>query len=278
MRTGAGLMCLLAAAPARAASPAPQEDWYGRISPDREAVYRWERGCRASYVLSWNGVLKAGEMEIEIESRDSGRQELRLVSAKAQGKSAGLARIFWHYDCKYNSLIDVDTFVPREILYLEEERKDRTRTEVEFEKGRAVCLKRVEQKKDGEVDESRRVFKAPRIHDLTSGILYLRSQPLETGDEMSLVIYPFDTSYLVTFRVLEREPHRTEAGKFAAIKLDLGIEKILKGNRLERYKKFKRATIWISDDAFRMPLEIRAEIFVGSIRAEMVERGFSGGE
>lgn len=226
--------------------------------------------------MSWNGVLKAGEIDLEIAGAESGRSGPRLVTAEAKGRSASLARVFWHYDCDYRSIIDADAFLPREVLYLEEERKDKTRTEVEFEKGKAICLKKVEQKKSGEVNEWRRVFKAPRIHDLTSGILYLRSQPLETGDEIRLVLYPFDTSYLVSFRVLGREEHRSPAGKFPAVKLDLGIEKILKGNRLERYKKFKRATIWISDDAHRLPLEIRAEIFVGSIRAEMVERAFSG--
>jgi hypothetical protein len=38
---------------------------------------------------------------------------------------------------------------------------------------------------------------------------------------------------------------------------------------LSSYKKMKTSTIWISDDALRLPLEMHAEIFVGYMFARM---------
>jgi hypothetical protein len=38
---------------------------------------------------------------------------------------------------------------------------------------------------------------------------------------------------------------------------------------LEPHRKFRRATVWISDDANRIPLRIEAQIFVGTVFAEL---------
>jgi hypothetical protein len=38
---------------------------------------------------------------------------------------------------------------------------------------------------------------------------------------------------------------------------------------LEPHRKFRHATIWISDDENRIPLRIEAQIFVGTVFAEL---------
>ena len=42
-----------------------------------------------------------------------------------------------------------------------------------------------------------------------------------------------------------------------------------KGEALEPHKKFQNGTIWLSDDADRIPLRIEVNIFVGYIFAEL---------
>ncbi len=51
--------------------------------------------------------------------------------------------------------------------------------------------------------------------------------------------------------------------------MDLQLSKISKDLELEPHKKFRQATIWLSDDADRIPLRIEAQIFVGTIFAEL---------
>jgi hypothetical protein len=59
------------------------------------------------------------------------------------------------------------------------------------------------------------------------------------------------------------------AGSYNAIKLDLQLSKVGKNFQLEPHKKFRRGIIWISDDPDRLILRVEAQIFVGTIFAEL---------
>ncbi len=59
------------------------------------------------------------------------------------------------------------------------------------------------------------------------------------------------------------------AGTYNAIKLDLKLKRIGKHLELEPHKKFRRASIWVSDDAERLLLRIEAQIFVGTVFADL---------
>jgi hypothetical protein len=54
------------------------------------------------------------------------------------------------------------------------------------------------------------------------------------------------------------------------------LAKIGKKRDLEPHKKFKRASVWISDDADRLLLRIEASIFVGKVFAELQSVQFPG--
>jgi hypothetical protein len=69
--------------------------------------------------------------------------------------------------------------------------------------------------------------------------------------------------------VTGREKVSVPAGTFNAIKLDLQLNKIGKKGDLEPHRKFRRGTIWISDNPDRMLLRIYAQIFVGTVFAEL---------
>jgi hypothetical protein len=69
--------------------------------------------------------------------------------------------------------------------------------------------------------------------------------------------------------VLGRERLTVPAGTYNAIKLDLQLSKIGKQRQLEPHRKFRRAVVWISDDPDRLMLRIEAQIFVGTVFAEL---------
>ena len=58
-------------------------------------------------------------------------------------------------------------------------------------------------------------------------------------------------------------------GTYNAIKLDLQLNKIGKNRELEPHRKFRRATVWLSDDSDRLLLKIQAQIFVGTVVVEL---------
>ena len=109
----------------------------------------------------------------------------------------------------------------------------------------------------------------PNLHGLLSALLYLRSQPLKEPNTYRVAVYPTTNAYIATITVLGREKIATRAGSFNAIKCNLQLSKVGKGNTLEPHKKFKRATIWISDDNDRVLLRVEAQIYVGTVFADL---------
>ena len=100
-------------------------------------------------------------------------------------------------------------------------------------------------------------------------MLYLRSQPLKERSVYRVVVYPANNAYLVTTTVLGREKISVHAGSYNAIKIDLQLLRVGKQLQLEPHRKFRRATIWVSDDTDRILLRIEAQIYVGTIFAEL---------
>jgi len=97
----------------------------------------------------------------------------------------------------------------------------------------------------------------------------LRSQPLNDRSVERVVVYPASSAYLASVTVLGREKISVRAGTYNAIKLDLKLKRIGKHLELETHKKFRRASIWVSDDAERLLLRIEAQIFVGTVFADL---------
>ena len=100
-------------------------------------------------------------------------------------------------------------------------------------------------------------------------MLYLRSQSLKDHSVNRVVVYPASSAYLATITVLGREKVSVHAGAYNAIKIDLQLKRIGKNLELEPHRKFRRGTIWVSDDADRMLLRVEAQIFIGTIFAEL---------
>src|SRR5206468_5853502 len=121
----------------------------------------------------------------------------------------------------------------------------------------------------GAAETKTRQFSLPNPFDLHSAALYLRSQPLKDHSVYRVVVFPATSAYLATVTVVGREKISVRAGTYKAIKLDLQLKRIGKHLELEPHRKFRRGTIWVSDDAERLLLRIEAQVFVGTVFAEL---------
>jgi hypothetical protein len=139
-------------------------------------------------------------------------------------------------------------------------------TELQFTN---VGVTRVRQKIPNDPFPSKKTLKFPHMFDLHTALLFVRSQRLENGRSFSFVVYSITSPSLETVTVTGREKISVKAGRYNAIRLDLKQWDITKTFEIESDRNFKRATAWLSDDADRLPLKIEAEIFVGSVWAEL---------
>ena len=266
---GALLLCLPVAYGAKQAK-APQPAWMQNVTKDQPGKFVKVPACELNYHLSWNGMLKAGEATLKLGRPDP--ETPRLMLGTCEGKSSGLAKRLWSYQNLFTSRIEPKSLRPVSFEANEVEKKEQIFTKALFANGVVTSTETVKRK--GRKDKTKeRVFAYDHAHDLLSTVLYLRSQPLNNGDEINMVVHPFKSAYFTKFKVLGRETFKSELGKKKAIKIQIKLYKIDQDNlELKNYEKFKKATIWISEDEYRMPLEVRSEVFIGSVRATLTGR------
>ena len=236
-------------------------DWQATLSKEPAGNFPELRPLRASYRFGWSGVTAAtGEIHFSKPSND--RFEL-----EGTGHTIGFVRALWKLDVTQRAVANSQTLAPIETQQTESYRSKKIATHLTFTNN-GVTRARTEGEGDAAKTSSKQ-FSFPNLFDLHSAALYLRSQPLKQGNVYRLPVYPATNAYLAIIKVIGRDKISVRAGAYNAIKLDLQLKRIGKHLELEPHKKFRRATIWVSDDAERLVLRIEAQIFVGTVFAEL---------
>jgi hypothetical protein len=236
-------------------------NWQATLSKDSAGNFPELHPLRASYRFGWSGLTAAtGEVHFTKPSRDK-------FQFDGTGRTIGLVRVLWRLDVNHSAAASAETLHPIETQQTESYRWKKIVTHLAFTNS-GVTRTRTEGQ--GDIAETKtRPFTFPDLFDLHSAALYLRSQPLRDRGVYRIVVYPATNAYLATVSVVGREKISVHAGTYNAIKLDLELKRIGKHLELEPHRKFRRATIWVSDDAERLLLRVEAQIFVGTVWAEL---------
>jgi len=235
------------------------ENWEATLSKDPAGNFPELRSLRASYRFGWSGLTAAtGDVHFTKPSEDK-------FQLDGTGRTIGLVRALWKFDVNYQAAASAGTLRPIETQQIENYRSKKIITYLTFTNN-GVTRARTEGKG---AEVKTRQFNFPNLFDLFSAMLYLRSQPLKDHSVYRVVAYPATNAYLATVTLIGREKISVHAGSYSAIKLDLQLKRIGKHRELEPHRKFRRATIWVSDDAERLLLRIEAQVFVGTVFAEL---------
>jgi len=236
------------------------ENWEAKLSKDPAGNFPELRPLRASYRFGWSGFTAAtGDVHFTKPSENK-------FQLDGTGRTIGLVRALWKLDVNYQAAASAETLRPIETQQIEDYRSKKIATHLAFTNN-GVTRARTEGK--GGAEAKTRQFNFHDLFDLFSAMLYLRSQPLKDHSVYRVVVYPATNAYLATVTVIGREKISVHAGSYSAIKLDLQLKRIGKHRELEPHRKFRRATIWVSDDAERLVLRIEAQVFVGTVFAEL---------
>jgi len=236
------------------------ENWEATLSKDPNGNFPELRPLRASYRFGCSG-LTAATGDVHFTKPSANKFQL-----DGTGRTIGFVRALWKLDVSYQAIASAETLRPTETQQIENYRSKKIGTHLTFTNN-GVTRARTEGK--GAAEAKTRQFNFPDLFDLFSAMLYLRSQPLKDHSVYRVVAYPATNAYLATVTVIGREKISVHAGSYSAIKLDLQLKRIGKHRELEPHRKFRRATIWVSDDAERLLLRIEAQIFVGTVFAEL---------
>ncbi len=208
------------------------------------------------------GFLETGRAKIEI-GRDVDSEAGEIWPIKVDARTTGTAGFL--YDM--NTLF-VSHFIPEEDRTLGFDRDSVERGDARFTTMRldhANQKAEVVRKQEGRPEERRTYEVGPASHDIASAIFWLRDRPLNVGDVEKIRVFTGRKAWDMKATVTGTERIRTQWGRMEAKHIRLHTQ--FDGDAAAR----RDIEIWMANAPHHVPLAIRADLALGSIRADLRE-------
>lgn len=222
--------------------------------PTKEIPY--VSGERLVYIAHF-GWMNAGKATFTI--RDSIFEQRKLYHAIAQANTIGLADKLFEVRDVYESFFNPKNNQTYLSIRNISEGKYKYYNEVRYN----YDEKKVVSQKSGEHEVPENIL------DMLGAFYYFRGSMVERikkkGDELVLDTYFADEIFPLKMRYVGDEKIRTKLGKFNAMKFSPVVEP----GRI--FDSEDDVTIWISKDKNYIPLQIRIDLIIGSIKCDLIE-------
>ena len=212
------------------------------------------------YKISYSGWLKAGEATMSIKSDTMDDKELYHVVAI--GKTIGPINWFFKVRDRYESYFDKRNILPLKFIRNINEGGYTKDLSIIFDHNSKKAL--VNNKKNNQ--ETASIIKS-NTHDLISVIYFLRQNfnlnKLDENNELTInTFFDFQNNEM-KMKYLLTEIINTKFGKIKCLKIKPYVE----SGRV--FKERESLTVWVTADKNRIPIKIKADLLVGSIRADL---------
>ncbi len=222
------------------------------------SAQNYQKGEFLKYRIHY-GLLNAGFATLEVKSSNyDGRKHYHVIG---EGSSSGAVRAFYKVDDRYESYIDASTNKPSKFIRKISE-GGYTRDQV-FTFDHEKKIVKVNDRKAQKI--SFHEFEG-NVQDLLSAFYYLRNydtDDLKTGDYINVDIVMADETYKFRLKILGRENIKSKFGTIKCLK----IRPYVQSGRI--FKESESVTMWVTDDANHIPIQIKAELSVGSLKADL---------
>ena len=227
-------------------------------NPNREAAF--ETGEWFKFKMSYSGFLKAGNATLQVkESKYNGKDVYHVVG---KGWTSGMIKWFFKVKDRYESYIDKKSLLPYKFIRDIDEGGHTKNLEIEFDQNTHKAY--VSDKKNN--TETSFATK-PNIQDMVSTFYYLRNQldtdNLKVGDEVKVDMFFDEENYGFKLKFLGEDVIDTDFGDVEALK----FRPYVMAGRV--FKEEESLTLWVSKDKNKLPLRIKADLAVGSLRADL---------
>ena len=118
---------------------------------------------------------------------------------------------------------------------------------------------------------TKKVYPIKDVQDMISSFYYMRNvdiSKMKPGDNIALNIFFDGETFPFKLKFIQKDVIRTQYGKINTWRVQPMVQK---GRVFEDEESL---TIWISDDQYKVPVRIKAQLVVGSLKADL--DGFSG--
>ena len=238
------------ASSAPAAPAAGQSEMVAPSVTRPRADYQFPIGQTYVYGAEWR-VFHAGVATLRMET--AGRENRIVATANA----AGTVSLLYHVQDRLESFFDpVDFCSHNTSRHIEEGfRRVESNITFDYQRGKALLDHKNIKKKESKHEE----HDIPGcVTDMLSSIYYVASLPLLPGKTYSFPINDGGATLTVLVHVEEREQVKTPAGTFKTIRVQ---PETASGALRDKGKIW----IWYSDDAARIPVQMRARMSWGTL-------------
>lgn len=240
-------------------------DWAQTLTTPDPGKHPKIEPIQLHYDLTWKGMVDAGNLTFTFGEKPADGSNTFV--AKVSGGSTGLAKTLFPYHITMLSQMNPDTLRPFSFQVIENDDEENVTTKTRFSDTTVTSDVSTYSSKKKKTTTKTRTFAFMPTLDALSAMMHTRSQPLNNGDTLRYAFFPTSKPYLITIKVQGHEQFQNRN----AIKLGVTMQKIDDDLSLKSYKKLTQATLWLSDDAQRIPLELRAAVFIGDVRMTLTK-------
>ncbi len=205
------------------------------------------------------GLLNAGFAELKLEESNLNPDEFHAIGT---GKTTGMVSIFFKVQDRYESYFSKSSSKPSYALRRVDEGGYTIRRNIAFDTIANTAV--TEDLKKKTLDTTA----AANVYDLISGFYKMRTTSFknqEIGDQTKLNLFFDKEIFPFQLKLIGREEIRTKFGKIKALKL----RPLVQSGRV--FKEEESLTLWVTDDKNKIPIRIKADLAVGSLRADLIE-------
>lgn len=206
------------------------------------------------------GFINAGYATMEVKEAFINKRKVFRVVGK--GYTTGMSRFFFKVDDLYESYIDKETRNPYQYL--------RKIDEGGYTKSQEGFFNQLENKilvKDYKNKTEKTLDIPKNTQDIMSSFYYLRNHPsidkIKQGEFIAIDMFFDDETTKFKLKFIGREDITTKFGVIST----MIFRPLVQSGRV--FKEQESLTIWISDDDNKLPVRIKANLAVGSIKADL---------
>lgn len=185
------------------------------------------------------------------------------LHVKGFGKTNGFVSTFFKVDDFYESLIDLNTGLPS--FYIRNVREGGYTQHLEtLFNHQNNTLELIDKEKKPYKSTTLKSVKG--VQDMLSAFYYLRNLPassLYVGSVHRIDIWIDDNLFPFQLKVVGIENKKTKFGSVECLKI---IPSVMNGRV---FKNKEGVTMWVTNDINHIPVEVKADILVGSIKASL---------
>jgi len=212
------------------------------------------------FKMSYSGFLKAGNATLSVnETTLNGKPVYHVVG---KGWTTGAIKWFFKVEDRYESYFDKYEIKPYKFIRKIDEGGHTKDIQLDFnQENKKVTVQ------DFKHNTTKVIDTKPNIQDMVSTFYYLRNNldisTLKENDQVVLDMFFDEENYGFKLKYLGKDQISTPFGKVECLK----FRPYVLAGRV--FKEEESLTLWVSNDKNKIPLRIKADLAVGSLRADL---------